>query len=288
MFTSVQAGVRRLQPVHQAFFIMPVDVSLVREATIRRLLDAAAQHPEKIVYPLFGGKRGHPPLIPSKYIPAILSWRGGGGLKAFLNSLEDMALEVPVADSNVLFDIDTPDDYRLLLERFRRYEVPTDEECEAILTSICKVATERIRHCFKVAEVAAAIGRALNGSGHPVDTELIRIAAILHDIAKGQPKHDIIGGRILREMGFGKTGDVVAVHSDLAGGNTGLSLEAKIVYLADKFVGGEKVVSIEERYNHPDWMPGIQKLALERREVALNVKKELETLIGHSLEEVIR
>ena len=71
---------------------------------------------------------------------------------------------------------------------------------------------------------------------------------MLHDIAKGQRKHDIAGGKILRELGFGKVGDIVAVHSDLAGGNTRLSLETKIVYLADKLVEGERLVSLEERY----------------------------------------
>ncbi len=52
--------------------------------------------------------------------------------------------------------------------------------------------------------------------------------------------------------------------------------------------GGEKLVSIEERYHHPDWAPETQKLALERRDVALKVKAEIEGLIGSSLEEVIR
>lgn len=287
MFTSIKAGVNSLQPAHQAFFIMPVDIPLVREATIRQMLKPAAEQPEKIILPVFGGKRGHPPLIPSRLIPGILSWQGGGGLKAFLNSREEMALEVPVGDSNILFDVDAPDDYRLLLERFRRGEIPTDEECEVILNSICEVTPDRILHNYKVAEVAAAIGRALNAAGHTVDVELIRIAAILHDVAKGQPKHDFAGGKILREMGFGKVGDIVAVHSTLADANTGLSLEAKVVFLADKFVAGEKLVSIDERYYHPDWTPEIQRLVLERKAVALGVKSEFETLLGCPLEKII-
>lgn len=127
MFTSIQAGIRRLEPAYQAFFIMPVDIPLVRESTIRRLLDTGAEQPDKIVYPVFGKKRGHPPLIPSSFVFPILFWQGGGGLKAFLKSQEEMALDLPVADSNILFDIDTPDDYELLLEQFHRNEIPTDE-----------------------------------------------------------------------------------------------------------------------------------------------------------------
>jgi molybdenum cofactor cytidylyltransferase len=283
MFTSVQAGIRRLKPVHRAFFILPVDIPLVRPATISRLMEAASENPGKIVYPVFGGKRGHPPLIPSNLAQAILAWRNNGGLRAVLEIEEESALEVSVPDGNILFDIDTPPDYQRLLERYRRYEVPTDEECREILNIICKVTSDRVRHGFKVSEVAVAIGRALQVSGFNVDMEIVRVSALLHDIAKGQPKHDIAGGKILREMGLAKVGDIVGVHSDLAGGDMRLPLEAKIVYLADKFVEGEKLVSIEERYYHPDFAPGIQELVLKRRNVAISVKKELENLIGAPL-----
>jgi molybdenum cofactor cytidylyltransferase len=287
MFSSIQAGVRRLPPGCPAFFMLPVDIPLVRPSTIRSLMAAAEKTPEDIIYPVFNGRRGHPPLIPSGLVPAILGWGKEGGLKAVLESRERLAKEVLVADGNILFDIDMPGDYASLLERFRRREIPTDEECDVLLHDMCQVTQERIRHSFKVADVAVAIGRALEISGIKIDMEVVRAAAILHDIAKGRRKHDIAGGEILRGMGFGRVGDIVAVHSDLAGGNTGLPLEVKVVYLADKFVGGEKLVSIEERYYHPDFPPGAQAAVRERRDVALLVKKELESLIGRSLESII-
>jgi molybdenum cofactor cytidylyltransferase len=287
MFSSVQSGVRRLQPAHKAFFIIPVDIPLVRPETVSRLMEAAAENSGKIIYPVFGGRRGHPPLIPSGLIPVIQGWGKGGGLKAVLKTQAKLALEVPVADGNILLDMDTPEDYRRILERFRNYEIPTDEECGEILNTICHVPTDRIRHNVKVSRVAVNIGKALERAGHNLDIELVKTAALLHDIAKGRPKHDIVGGRLLRELGFCKVGDIVAAHSTLAEGNTGLPLEVKIVFLADKFVGGEKLVSIEERYHHPDWPPESQKLSLERRKVAEAVKREFEDILGRPLEEVI-
>jgi molybdenum cofactor cytidylyltransferase len=291
MFSSVLAGVRRLPPDYQAFFILPVDIPLVRTATIRRLIDAAAENPDKIVYPVFAGKRGHPPLIPSRLIPAISGWTKNGGLKAVLKSQEKLALELAVADSHILFDIDTPDDYIELLERYRRYEVATDEESDIILKDICRVPADRINHNLKVAEVAANIGRALDRSGHKVDVELVRIAAKLHDIAKGQRKHDIAGGEILRKLGFGKVGDIVAVHSDLAGGNIHLPLESKIVYLADKLVEGERLASLKERYRSSrrrfDLTPEIEAAIEGRFKVAQSVKSEIEKLLGFPLEKII-
>jgi len=291
MFTSVQAGVSRLSPGHQAFFIMPVDIPLVRPATIRRLMNAAAKSPHNIVYPVFGKKRGHPPLIPASVSQAILAWDKGGSLKAVLDSRKKLALEISVPDSNVLLDIDSQDDYAALLTRFQNYEVPTDEECDVILNDVCAATPDIIRHGLKVSGVAVAIGRALDTSGCKVDVEMVRMAARLHDIAKGQRKHDIVGGRILRDLGFGKVGDIVGIHTDLSGRNTGMSLEAKIVYLADKFVEGERLVSIEERYRSSrrqfGLSPEIEKRIERRKRRALRVKKELENLLGGSLESVI-
>ena len=291
MFSSLQAGIRRLRPVHRAFFVLPVDVPLVRSSTIRRLKDAEGQSPGRIVYPVFRGRRGHPPLVPSSLAPAILGWEKEGGLKAVLESRAELALEVPVADSFILFDIDTPEDYQELLERFRRYEIPTEEECQEILDNIQRVAPDRARHSWKVAEAAAATAVALNATGFNIDIKLVRAAAALHDIAKGQRKHDAAGGEALRELGFGRVGDIVAVHSDLAGGDTSLPLESKIVYLADKLIEGEKRVSLVERYSSANrrfgMTPEIEAAISGRLKVALAVKKELETLLGCPLDNII-
>jgi molybdenum cofactor cytidylyltransferase len=120
MFSSIQAGVRHLTPDYQSFFILPVDIPLVKPTTIKRLMTASEKNPRNIIYPVFEGKRGHPPLIPSSLAPAVLEWHKGGGLKAVLKSYEKLALNVPVADSFILFDIDTPEDYAALLERLKR------------------------------------------------------------------------------------------------------------------------------------------------------------------------
>jgi molybdenum cofactor cytidylyltransferase len=222
MFSSVQAGMSRLDKEYRGFFIHPADIPLIRKATINHLAAAAGNHPENIIYPVFRGKRGHPPVIPSSLIPAILGWNSEDGLKGALRSQEKLALEIPVADRNILFDVDTPEDYQELLRRFQFYDLPSDEECEVIYTDICKMTQERVRHCLKVSATAVAIGQALNASGKSIDLELIRKAAILHDIAKGQPKHDIAGGRRHRgrpyRTGGGKYQLAPGITNSLPGG----------------------------------------------------------------------
>lgn len=76
MLSSVQAGVRKLQPEHQAFFILPADIPLVKLSTIEKLQNTWIHHTDKIIYPVFRGKRGHPPLIPAVLAQGILSWAG--------------------------------------------------------------------------------------------------------------------------------------------------------------------------------------------------------------------
>jgi molybdenum cofactor cytidylyltransferase len=122
MFTSVQAGARKLRADHRGFFVLPVDIPLVMPATIARLMNEAEKHPDSIIYPVFNGRRGHPPLIPSALIPTIVGWNKDGGLKAVLSTYEESVLNVVVTDSNILFDIDTPGDYKELLDRFQRLQ----------------------------------------------------------------------------------------------------------------------------------------------------------------------
>jgi molybdenum cofactor cytidylyltransferase len=111
MFSSVQAGIKQLHSKYQGFFVLPVDIPLVKAATIKAIMDTFTAHSYSIVYPAFQGHRGHPPLIPSSLIPGLLSWKQDGGLKAFLMLNDRIAINVPVNDRFILFDIDTPEDY---------------------------------------------------------------------------------------------------------------------------------------------------------------------------------
>jgi molybdenum cofactor cytidylyltransferase len=118
MFSSIQAGIRQLRPEHKAFFMLPVDIPLVGADTIITILGAGVSHPENIIYPVCNSERGHPPLIPSSLAPGILKWKKDGGLKSFLEAHEKLALDIPVTDRFILFDIDTQADYRELLKQY--------------------------------------------------------------------------------------------------------------------------------------------------------------------------
>jgi molybdenum cofactor cytidylyltransferase len=290
MFSSIKASLKGITQHYQAFFILPVDIPLVRPSTIKRLIEQSMNTPEKIIHPVFQGKRGHPPLIPSALIPRILASTENGGLKAILERFENIAIECSVPDRFIFADVDTPADFVSISKDFQFYDIPNPEECGAIW-DICEVDTPRRQHCMKVAEIAEKIGKALMEKGQKVDLDLVRSASFLHDVARNQPQHDIAGGKILDELGFARVADIVSVHTFLDLRIPGNLLESSVVYLADKFVQGDRVVSLEERFQTSVRRyaidPEIEKKIDKRKQRAYEVKKEIEGLIGKPLESVI-
>jgi molybdenum cofactor cytidylyltransferase len=59
--------------------------------------------------PTWEGDRGNPVLIGRPLFPEILRLNGDHGAKGVLAGVSERVLEVPVADSGVLRDIDRPD-----------------------------------------------------------------------------------------------------------------------------------------------------------------------------------
>jgi CTP:molybdopterin cytidylyltransferase MocA len=119
MFSSVQAGVKALSPDSHAFFVLPTDIPLVRPETIKAILAAYHRGKSKMVFPVFLGKRGHPPLIDACYRNEILSYSGEKGLRAVFRNHEYESVQVEVADEMILFDLDTPAEYEACRARFR-------------------------------------------------------------------------------------------------------------------------------------------------------------------------
>ncbi|HEX2768307.1 MAG TPA: NTP transferase domain-containing protein [Geobacteraceae bacterium] len=291
MFSSVVAGVATLGSEVDAFFVLPVDVPLVRPATIRRLLDLHRQEHADVIYPRFLGQRGHPPLIASRHAREIAQWQGEGGLKAALGQWESAALDVDVADGNILLDMDTPDAYGLLKKKVERLEIPTPEECQVLMENVLHVGDEIIRHGRAVALLATRLGDELNRTGCRLDIPLLEAAALLHDLAKGEPDHARRGARLLGELGFGMVAGPVATHMDITITADETINVGEVLYLADKMLQGERPLSPAERFHAKMERyagdPGILDIITGRLETALAIQRRIETKVGRPLAEVI-
>lgn len=111
MYSSVVAGVCSLPAYTDGFFLLPADMPLVKKDTIEELLRVYNSTKQDIIYPIYKGHRGHPPLISSNLFSAIKNWKGGGGLRALLSKYQQDATQVEVIDEGILTDMDTPEDY---------------------------------------------------------------------------------------------------------------------------------------------------------------------------------
>ncbi|MFZ0611019.1 MAG: DVU_1551 family NTP transferase [Desulfobacterales bacterium] len=248
MFSSVAVGVAALDEKTRAFFVLPVDIPLVRPATVRDLLAAFPAGDAAICHPTFGGRRGHPPLIGCRHKEAILKWGAPGGLGTLLGRLERHALEVAVIDKFIHQDLDRPEDYRRMVERFKRRDVLSPTECAGLLNDRLKVLPAVAAHGRAVAEMALRMGRALNAAGFPLNLDLIYAAALVHDMARGAPEHARRGAQLLRELDMPQMADIVATHMDLTVVEEDPIREAEVVFLADKLIAEDRFVGIEARY----------------------------------------
>ncbi len=283
MFTSVQAGVRRLDANTEAFFLMPADVPLVRPATIRYLAESRNLHRDKIMIPVFDTKRGHPPLIASSFAGAISDYNGENGLSGVFNLHSSDIVTLPVPDSNILLDMDTPEEYDLLCERARKMDIPTAAECDVIMRDIQRAPDAVITHCGAVASVAQYIVDELKRSGCNLNRELVVSAALLHDLARDMPDHAVESAQIIRRMGFPAVADLVETHMDISPGRGEVS-PAEILYLADKLVSEDRIVNLQERFRQAKHKYGDNPEAAGRIKVryenAINIQNRIEARTG--------
>ena len=114
MFSSVVTAAASLEAESGAFFLLPVDLPLVRPQTVAMLLHAYRRGAGSILYPAFNGSRGHPLLLATSYRQVILSWQGDGGLRALLRQYQEDATSIETGDEGILLDMDTPADYERL------------------------------------------------------------------------------------------------------------------------------------------------------------------------------
>ena len=67
--------------------------------------------PQKIIIPTYNNMKGHPVLIPENFFNEILNYEGSQGLKGFFQSNSDNIFYFVTQHSEVLQDIDTPEDF---------------------------------------------------------------------------------------------------------------------------------------------------------------------------------
>ncbi len=290
MLSSVLAGMRSLESRIDAFFLLPVDIPLVKPKTLETLARAYVNGYPAIIYPRFQGERGHPPLLSTRCLPKDLPIDYPGGLRAFLTQYEPMAKDVEVVDQAILMDCDTPADYEEMKVYVGREGIPTDRECEALLVQF-GVPEKVAAHSRLVAQLARLLAVHLNLAGLGLNLDLIVAAGYLHDLAKGQRDHARRAGQIVTKLGYPQLAEAVASHMDIRH-KRGVLREADLVYLADKCVEGDQLVPFEDHFRQSTekyaGSPEILKAVGKRLNNARLIQETVEKVLGQTLEQIVK
>ena len=111
MLSSVRCGLKALPENCTGVLVALGDQPTLKARTVNHMLDQFLQYPQ-IVLPVHQGRRGHPLLFSRTYVPEILTQYDTTGLRGLLQAHEQAIREVPVDSAAILWDLDTPDDYR--------------------------------------------------------------------------------------------------------------------------------------------------------------------------------
>ena len=114
MAASVKAGLVSIDRDATGVLICLCDHPLVRPESLESILSAHTQKPDAIIIPLYNGRKGHPTLFPRFVLEDL-------GKVATLRDVIDRhraaIFTLDVDDEGVILDMDTPEDYRRIVNR---------------------------------------------------------------------------------------------------------------------------------------------------------------------------
>lgn len=113
---ALVCGVNSL-PRHTAAAVIGVaDQPLLTGDVIRELVTTYRTTDATLVVPRYAGRRGNPVLFDRRFFPELLQVTGDRGGRPVLEAHRREIVWLDVPDARMAADVDTPDDYRALLE----------------------------------------------------------------------------------------------------------------------------------------------------------------------------
>ena len=119
--SSMQLGMSKLDFATDAAFLWPVDCPLVKPEDLKTLAQAYVKGRTalmRIFLPVNGGKRGHPMLVDIGFRQPFMELKHGQNARNVIEANPTQVQEVPVNNTGVLLDIDTPEDYQVAVKVF--------------------------------------------------------------------------------------------------------------------------------------------------------------------------
>lgn len=174
---------------------------------------------------------------------------------------------------------------------------PREHECRALLARHGALPAA-VSHAVVVAAVAARLAAAHQAAGVRVDVQLLKAAALLHDVSRGVPGHAAAGAAVLEDEGLSRVAAVVRHHVQLPGSSPPVPGETEILLLADVPTVGSEVVGLPANQRRAEELSAGDGAALAEAAARLAgahvvgraqvVGDGVEALVGRRLAEVLR
>jgi len=116
MFSSIVCGVKSIVGEPGGVMIFLGEHPLVSSETVNRLVEAFNSSDKKIIIPVYNGINGHPVILHESLMEEILGGTFKNGLKGLIEAHENDILKITVDCKGTVIDLDTPEDYKKLLE----------------------------------------------------------------------------------------------------------------------------------------------------------------------------
>lgn len=113
MMASIQLALSQIENCNK-IIISPADIPLVNPETIQSLMNEEGQ----FIKPVYKNKSGHPIVIDGNLKDHILNYSGEDGLRGFLKLSQIQVTKVNVDDFGIIYDADTPSDYKRILSLY--------------------------------------------------------------------------------------------------------------------------------------------------------------------------
>jgi putative nucleotidyltransferase with HDIG domain len=133
--------------------------------------------------------------------------------------------------------------------------IPSKKDCYRLMCDM-GMLDNIVAHCMQVCRVAKILTKNLLTQGFQLNFDLIRAAALLHDITKTRSiktreNHAETGGQFLTERGYPEVGSIVRQHVRLDEYPNPLTLgEAQIINYSDKRVLHDEIVPLDKRLDY--------------------------------------
>lgn len=112
MLTSLKVGLRKLTDLGVISTLLALgDQPQIQAETVRTVVQASQNEPEKLIIPSYQMHRGHPWVIPDRYWQELCNLPPERTMRDFINSHGSEIEYVSIESATILADLDTPEDY---------------------------------------------------------------------------------------------------------------------------------------------------------------------------------